>query len=107
MSPAQRPAGHGSGFFRARWNGEVALERLFWRDMIFIATALNACGSFLALLLLGFKMPLAVVLAAHFAIVPYNLFLTLAVWRTAERYGESTVAYMTGATLWLMLVTVI
>jgi hypothetical protein len=43
----------------------------------------------------------------HFALVPYNIFLALSIWRTAERTGGSTVGYMLLATLWLVLVTVI
>ena len=52
-------------------------------------------------------MPLALVLAVHFAPVPYNLFLTFAVWRTAEKSGGAKASMITlGATLWLILVVV-
>jgi hypothetical protein len=94
-------------FFRARWRGDVPLGRLIWRDMILIASALNALASMTALGLLGLDAPPLLALPVHFAFLPYNIFLTLCVWRTAERTGSSTVGYMMLATLWLVLVTVI
>ena len=95
------------GFFRARWQGGVPLDRLFWRDLLFVGTAINVASSIVALILLGLKTPLALVLAVHFAPVPYNLFLTFAVWRTAEKSGGAKASMITlGATLWLILVVV-
>ncbi|UVK42306.1 hypothetical protein BPNPMPFG_003970 [Mesorhizobium sp. AR07] len=81
-------------FFRSRWQGQVPLDRLFWRDLVFVGTAISIASSALALILLGLKMPLGLVLAVHFAPMPYSLFLTLAVWRTAEQYP--------GAKAWMM-----
>ncbi len=94
-------------FFRARWQGEVSLGRLIWRDMLLVASALNAVASMTALGLLALDVPPLLALAVHFALVPYNIFLTLGIWRTAERTGGSTVGYMLVAALWLVLVTVI
>lgn len=95
-------------FFRPRWQGAVPLDRLFWRDLVFVASAISIASSAVALVLLGLKMPLALVLAVHFAPVPYNLFLTLAVWRTAERFPGAKAWMMTlGASLWLILTVVI
>ena len=103
-----RSAGPGiAAFFRSRWRCEVALDRLFWRDLVVVGSAVNAASSALALVLLGIKMPLALVLAVHFAPVPYNIFLTAAVWRTAEKAGGAKGWMMTlGATLWLVLTAV-
>jgi hypothetical protein len=40
--------------------------------------------------------------------VPYNIFLTFAVWRTTERSSGAKASLMTlGATLWLILVVVV
>ncbi len=94
-------------FFRARWRGEISLGLLIWRDMLLIASALNAVASMTALGLLTLDVPPLFALPVHFAFVPYNLFLALSIWRTAERTGGSTVGYMLVATLWLVLVTVI
>jgi hypothetical protein len=94
-------------FFRARWLGEVSLGLLIWRDMLLVASALNAIASMAALGLLALDVPPMLALPVHFAFVPYNIFLALSIWRTAERTGGSTVGYMLLAALWLVLVTVI
>ncbi|TIO09827.1 hypothetical protein [Mesorhizobium sp.] len=101
-------AGRAVGFFRSRWRGTAPLDRLFWRDLVLVGTAINIALSVLALILLGLKLPLALVLAVHLAPVPYNFFLTFAVWRTAEKFPSVKASLMTlGAVLWLILVVVV
>ncbi|UVK39997.1 hypothetical protein LHFGNBLO_001419 [Mesorhizobium sp. AR10] len=101
-------ASRAAGFFRARWQGAVPLDRLFWHDLVLVGTAINISASVVALILLGLKLPLGVALAVHFAPVPYNIFLTLAVWRTTEKVRGAKATLMTlGATLWLILVVVV
>lgn len=95
-------------FFRLRWQGRVPLERLFWRDMLFIATLISAVSTGLALTLLALKLPLWLVMAVHLAPVPYNIFLTLAVWRAAEKTGGlGAWLMMLGSALWLVATVVI
>ena len=95
-------------FFISRWQGLVPLDRLFWHDMIVVGTAISIASSVAALILLGLKQPLALVLAVHFSPVPYNIFLTLAVWRIAEKAGGAKAsAMMLGSALWLILVVVV
>jgi hypothetical protein len=95
-------------FFRARWRGEALLDRLFWRDMLLVGTILNVTSSALALILLGLKLPLWLVLAVHFLPVPYNIFLTIAVWRTAEKSGGlKAQLMMLGSALWLIATAVV
>ncbi|MBZ9709127.1 hypothetical protein LB543_20600 [Mesorhizobium sp. ESP7-2] len=95
-------------FFRSRWLGEVSLDRLFWRDMMLVGTVINMASSAAALILLGLKMPLGLVLAVHFAPVLYNIFLTLAVWRTAEKAGGARASlFMLGSALWLIATIVV
>ncbi|WP_027141753.1 hypothetical protein [Mesorhizobium sp. WSM3626] len=95
-------------FFRSRWLGEVPVDRLFWRDMMLVGTVINIASSAAALILLGMKMPLGLVLAVHFAPVPYNVFLTLAVWRTAEKAGGARASlFMLGSALWLIATIVV
>jgi hypothetical protein len=101
-------AGSAAGFFWSRWHGVVPLDRLFWRDLVLVGSAINVAASVLALILLGLKMPLALVLAVHFAPVPYNIFLTYAVWRTAEKAGGAKASLMMlGCVLWLILTVVV
>jgi hypothetical protein len=93
---------------RSRWQGQVPLDRLFWRDMVVVGTAINIASSVLALILLGLKLPLGLVLAVHFLPVPYNIFLTFAVWRTAEKTGGAKASLMMlGSALWLILTVVV
>jgi hypothetical protein len=100
------PEGAGS-FFRSRWLGQVPIDRLFWRDMLLVGTAISIASSVVALILLGLKMPLGLVLAVHFAPVPYNIFLTFAVWRTAGTTGGAKASLMMlGSALWLILAAV-
>ena len=94
-------------FFRTRWRGETPLDRLFWRDMLLVGTGISIASSVVALILLGLKMPLGLVLAVHFAPVPYNIFLTIAVWRTAEKSGAKAALMLLGSALWLIATVVV
>ena len=86
----------------------MPLDRLFWRDLVVVGTAINIASSVAALILLGLKLPLGVVLAVHFSPVPYNIFLTLAVWRTTEKAGGAKASLMMlGSALWLILTVVV
>ncbi|TPJ28947.1 hypothetical protein [Mesorhizobium sp. B2-7-2] len=97
-----------TGFFRSRWRGQVPLDRLFWRDMLLVGTILNIASSALALGLLGLKLPLWLVLAVHFLLVPYTIFLTVAVWRAAEKVGGfQAQLMMLGSALWLIATVVV
>ncbi|BCG70197.1 hypothetical protein MesoLj113a_13550 [Mesorhizobium sp. 113-1-2] len=89
-------------FFRSRWLGQVPIDRLFWRDMMLVGTGINVASSASALILLGLKMPLGLVLAVHFAPVLYNIFLAIAVWRTAEQSGAKASLMLLGSALWLV-----
>lgn len=89
-------------FFRSRWLGQLPIDRLFWRDMMLVGTGINVASSAAALVLLGLKTPLGFVLAVHFAPVPYNIFLTIAVWRTAEQSGAKASLMLLGSALWLV-----
>jgi hypothetical protein len=108
-APGAAPDGgkRNAGFLRARWQGEVPLDRLFGRDMLLVGTALNIASLVLALMLLGLKLPLWVVLAVYFLPVPYNIFLAIAVWRTAEKVGGVEASLMMlGSALWLIVTVV-
>ncbi|TGQ76680.1 hypothetical protein EN850_31720 [Mesorhizobium sp. M8A.F.Ca.ET.207.01.1.1] len=94
-------------FFRTRWRGEAPLDRLFWRDMLLVGTLISVASSALALVLLGLKLPLWLVLMVHLLPVPYNIFLTIAVWRTAEKAGGfKAQLMMLGSALWLIATAV-
>jgi hypothetical protein len=96
------------GFLAARWHGEIPLSRLFWWDMAVVGTAINILTTIAALAVLAMKGSTAAALIVHFAALPYNIFLFLAVWRTAEKVAPSS-AWLAqlGAAAWLLLAIVI
>lgn len=96
------------GFFAARWHGDVPLSRLFWWDMAVVGTAINVLTTIAALIVLAMKGSTGTALAVHLAVLPYNLFLFLAVWRTSEKVRMSSAwAAQLGAAAWLLLAIVI
>jgi hypothetical protein len=102
----ERPAA--PGFFAARWRGAVAIDRLFWTDMIIVATLINVAAAFGAVMLLGLKLPAWIAVALFLAPLPYNVFLVLAVWRTTEGMaGSAASGYRFAALIWLVLVFLI
>ena len=68
------------------WRGEESLPRAFWEYVILYGTLINIITSAgtLAALALGFSG--AIVLAVHVLPIPYNVFVAVAVWRSAQRY---------------------
>jgi hypothetical protein len=81
----QQPMGTRRAFFAPLWRGEVGLALVFWRDMLGVGTAINVGASFGALMLVSQGVDTRWAVALHFAPVPYNLFLFLAVWRCPQR----------------------
>jgi hypothetical protein len=95
-------------FLRSRWRGEVPLGIVFWRDMVCVGTALNVLSTTVALLLLAAGAGTPTVLLVHFAPVPWNLFLFLSVWRSADNTGGQHASLVKAmAALWVLLVMII
>lgn len=109
-SNAGTGAGQGrlAAFFSRRWNGEVPLSQLFWRDMIAVGSVINVISTVLALVILAAKLPAPLAVAVHVIPLPYNLFLYGSVLRTAditETYNANT--FKLGATLWIILASLL
>jgi hypothetical protein len=68
------------------WAGEVPLARVFWHYAIVGGTALNVLATLLAMALLAADAPELLALAVHALPIPYNLFVLVAVWRSASVY---------------------
>jgi hypothetical protein len=80
----------------------------FWRDMMFAGTALNILSGLFAITLLAADTPTAVVLSIFFAPFPWNLFLYLAVWKSASQATPfDALIARTVAAVWLIAVTII
>ncbi|OGB42228.1 MAG: hypothetical protein A2461_01565, partial [Burkholderiales bacterium RIFOXYC2_FULL_59_8] len=85
------------------WRGETTLIKLYWRDMLIVGSVINLFTGFIALMIAAQGGELWVAATVHFATLPYNAFLVLAVWRTP---GRSTVMAWTSL-VWLGAVTVL
>ncbi len=93
----------GGGFLARRWQGAVTWPVLFWRDMLATGTLVNLLASFVALMLASQGAPMAVAVLVHFAPLPYNLFLFLALWRLPRRPALVVVV----AAAWLVVMSVV
>lgn len=95
-------------FLQSRWRGEAPLEAVFWRDMLAVGTALNIASAAAAFALLSADYPGVLAVLLHMLPVPWNLFLILAVWRSADREGgPPAVTAKTIGVMWLMTMFVL
>jgi hypothetical protein len=90
-------------FFSSRWHGHVPLERVFWRDMMVIGTAINVSMALAAFFLLAQGVQPALAIAIFLAPLPYNFLLYIAVWlAAAQARAAKAAAARLVATLWLL-----
>lgn len=68
------------------WNGEESLPRVFWEYAILYGTIASLVASGLMYAALAADAPMWTVVVAYFLNSPYTVFVTVAVWRSAERY---------------------
>lgn len=95
-------------YFSRRLAGSAPLSIVLGRDMLIIGTGLTLVGFMLTMILAANHAPTAWVIAAYFAAFPYNLFITIAVWRTAAQCGtlkRTTVRAL--ALAWLVVATLV
>lgn len=106
MSAAGRAGGF--SFFVRRWQRQVPLALLFWRDMVIVGTSINLATAFASLMALGFKADLAVAMLIYHAPLPYNVFLVASVWRTADLVDAAKASSARfGAAVWLVAATIL
>ncbi len=98
-TPSPSP-GH---FFSRRWHGQVPVRRLFWRDMLLAGSAINLLATFVALMLAAKGSGAAMAASVHFAPLPYNLFLFVALLRSPQRHPAHGMVGLA----WLVLVTLV
>ena len=87
------------GYFSDRWRSRVPLRVLFWRDMWAVGSLASLFAGFLSLMAVAQRWGDGWALSLHFALLPYNLFLVAAVWRSPD----STPWTRSGALAWLGL----
>ena len=83
MTRPDMPDQFKTGYFTTRWNGQVPPGTLVWRDMLVVGTLVNAMTGLVSLILLARGVHSGAWAALHLILLPYNLFLLLAIWRTA------------------------
>lgn len=92
-----------SGFFASRWNSEVELHLLLWRDVLFVGTLVNLVAGLAAFIMLTQNVAPIWALSVHLAPVPYNVFLLMSVWRSKQ----CTPLVSLIATIWFVLVLIV
>jgi hypothetical protein len=71
---------------RSLWAGKVPLRTAFWEYAIFYGFILNLFTTIASFALLAFDVPTAIAMTVFFLPLPYNLFVLVAVWRSAAHY---------------------
>ncbi|WP_316979051.1 hypothetical protein [Shumkonia mesophila] len=95
MSEERDPRPASPSRVRALWLGEVPLRVVFWWHAMVVGTLFNVLATLLFVVVQSLGASDAVSLAALLLPVPYNVFIAIAVWRSAGRY--------TGPPLWAHL----
>ena len=74
---------------RRLWRGELALADAFWTWAVLGGLVVNLSTTALLLYLMTEDRPIAAIIAGYAPSVPYNVIVSVGVWRSAERYeGE-------------------
>ena len=96
------------GLVKDLWAGEVPLGEAFWRYAVVYGLFVNVATTGLFLILLVRDAGPALLTPAFMLPIPYNLFVIVAVWRSAARYqGPKSWAdtARVAAAVWLLLLT--
>ena len=72
-------------YFSRRWQGQVPVAILFWRDMLGVGTLINLTATALGLALIINGMHAGFAVALHFLPLPFNIFLLAALNRSPGR----------------------
>ena len=92
------------GYFQRLWWAEVALARVFWRDMAVVGTIVNVVAIAVAAFAAALGAATGLGLALFMAPTPYNIFLVAAIWRRADaERTEWAWPARIGALAWLVL----
>ena len=68
------------------WRGDVPLSQAFWNWAVIGGLAINLLTSALFLVLIMNDRVVAALIVGYGFSVPYNIFVTVGVWRSAARY---------------------
>jgi hypothetical protein len=90
-------------YFSRRWQGQVPVATLFWRDMLGVGTLINLIATALGLIMIINGIHAGYAVALHFLPLPYNIFLLAALNRTLGRNS----VLMAIAVGWFVLMTLV
>jgi hypothetical protein len=71
--------------FRRLWRGELALADAFWTWAVLGGLLVNVTTSVALLYLVMEDRPIAALVAGYVLSIPYNVIVSVGVWRSAER----------------------
>ena len=71
---------------KALWTGEMPLAEAFWAYGIAVGSCVNLAATLLALALLTKEAPGYIAVLIFVIPIPYNVFMLVAVWRSAGNY---------------------
>jgi hypothetical protein len=86
-------------YFSERWKARIPFRDLFWRDLIVRGTLINVLITFFGLMLIAQGYPPSWAVVLHLLVLPYNLFLAIAVLR----WPGANVSFKVVAGAWLIL----
>lgn len=69
---------HAAGFIGIRWRGDASVAVVYWRDILAVCSIINLFTGFAALMLAAQGVDLLIAAVVHFALLPYNVFLVVA-----------------------------
>lgn len=72
-------------YFSRRWQGQVPVAILFWRDILGVGTLINLTTTVLALTMIVNGIHAGFAVAVHFLPLPFNIFLLAALNRAPDR----------------------
>ncbi len=91
------------------WAGEVPLRQAFWQYAVVYGLLLNLITTLAFLVLIARDANTALIVLAFASPVPYNVFMVVAIWRSAGRYpGPKTWADLArlGIVIWMVVLTI-
>lgn len=97
-------------FVNQLWTGEFSLGRVFWHYAVGYGLLINLVTDLPFYVLLLNDANMALVVLAFASPVPYNIFVVVAVWRSADRYrGPKKWAELArvGTVIWMLVLTAI
>ena len=99
-----------TGLATQLWRGELALAHVVWRHAVAYALLVNLASDIPFYALIINQASALWIVLAFLAPMPYNIFVIVAVWRSAANYsGEQKWADLAriGSLTWIALLTIV